>query len=366
MSTSLEDRLRAHFAELTERQSLPGPETDEALDQLLAQASPSRSLVRRRPGRHTYRSLTIAAAVAAVCAAAGLVVATHDQPSGVRTGPDEGRTTTVPAPTSTTLPTTVPRDTTSPPPSTPVTSPAIAVAPWGQIGWWDGAQWVGAAAGLDVPTSGGEDYQLVRLDDPITTHVGEWGEGCVASGEPQGRAVHVEFPRDVEPAGIAITGVADPRPRPVRAGETADETYRDAARAVLAELGITDPDPEIAQVVTGDLDGDGSDEILVVAQRVSAGGDLGESGSDDYSVVFMRRVVNGIIQTTVVRDTRTQSSGGSFYLGVLGISALADLNGDGRMEIVLEDRHFEGMSIHVHELGDDGSTSEVLSGECGS
>ena len=44
---------------------------------------------------------------------------------------------------------------------------------------------------------------------------------------------------------------------------------------------------------------------------------------------------------------------------------MADLNGDGRMEVVLSQRYYEGSSTVVYEFGDDGRLHQVLSAGCG-
>ena len=96
----------------------------------------------------------------------------------------------------------------------------------------------------------------------------------------------------------AVRGVAAPRPGPVTVLDPTAPEYRDAAAQVLAELGADAQDPAVRQVVRVDLDGDGTDEVLVraeVADRASL-----RPVAGDYSVVFVRRLVGGTVQNTVV------------------------------------------------------------------
>ncbi len=45
--------------------------------------------------------------------------------------------------------------------------------------------------------------------------------------------------------------------------------------------------------------------------------------------------------------------------------AVADLNGDGRMEVVIDDAYYEGSSTAVYELAGDGSLVRVIGAGCG-
>lgn len=369
MTSSTEDRLRAHFAERTARDVLPGPDADAAVERVLQAGGSAGGGT--APGTVTWLRrnravLAAAAAVVVAVAAAGALITTDD----------DTRVTTNPTPPPS-VPDTAPSTTPSTEPTTPSTSDTTVTPPAptgdqptgpivsieGVLGTWSGSAWVPWEAGVEPPL--GDEYQLVRLGEPIATAVSAAGVDCSPSGLPS-IDVGLEYSDEpLDPQPIAVTGVGDPRPRPVEVLDPASPAYRDAAAAVVADLGITDPAPQLSQVVRGDLDGDGSAEVVVVAERLTDPvGFVAAEG--DYSVAFVRRVVGGAVETTVLASSIADPQPELISsIEVYRVSAFADLNGDGRMEIVLKLRYYEGSASFVHELRADGSLPEVLRADCG-
>ncbi|HEX6569741.1 MAG TPA: hypothetical protein VF015_11260, partial [Acidimicrobiales bacterium] len=300
--TTLEDRLRAHYADRSAREPLPGPATDEGLEEVLTAGGRTGPLAGVRATWRRRPRVLLAAVAAAVLAIAvgGAVIARDDDPGRVATddtpaptapdtAPDRGPE---PSTTPSTTPTTPPTSTTTVPPGSQPTGPIVS--PEGVLGTWSGSAWVPWEHGATPPT--GDEYRIVRLGEPITTAVGT-GYTVPCSVEPvPGIDLGLEFDDDpLAPAPVGVAGVADPRPRPVEVLDPATPAYRDAAAGVVAGLGITDPAPDVSQVVRGDLDGDGSAEVVVVAERLSDPDGL-RAGEGDYSVALVRRVVGGDVQ----------------------------------------------------------------------
>jgi hypothetical protein len=322
--------------------------------------------------------LAVAAAAAVALAVAAGVFATDDPPSRVAT--DDTPATTAPpnsGPDPAGTPSTIPSTTPSTGSTTPSTSDTTARPPGGDrptgpivgregvLGTWSGSAWVQWEAGATPPD--GDEYRVVRLADPVTTVVGSATiMPCGAADGVPSVEVGIEPSSGLlTPTPIAVAGVPDPRPRPVEVLDPAAPTYQEAAAAVVADLGIDDPAPQVSQVVRSDLDGDGTTEVVIAAHRLTDPGSLyGEPG--DYAVTFLRRVVGGEIQTTVLASSvvEPRPEYGPF-VSAYPVSGFADLNGDGRMEIVLNGRYYEGASTVVHELRPDGSAPKVLEAGCG-
>jgi len=383
---SLEDRLRAHFADRAAHEPVPPPDFERVLARQQEGA-----LARRRRGfrspRHQPRPWLVAAAACLVfaVAAAGAIALRDDSPGRTVIGKppeqDPGDETptrpTTSAPITSRVPDTTPStdasaeansDAPTPAPDG-VGGPPVAVALEGVLGWWDGQAWVRADSGARLPARGGEKYRIVRLDEPITTATGSApNEGCELDDNDVGVDVGITHPDDrLAPTPVAVSGVAEPRPRAVVLLDPQAEVYRTAAAAVLADLGIEDADPDVVQVVRSDLEGDGIDEVLVAVQRLSDPETL-FAADGDYSVVFVRRVVGGEVKTSVLAQSNApdpQLPDQTPFVDVLRISALADLNGDGRMEVVLDGSYYEGSSTVVYEAEPDGRLVEVLRAGCG-
>ena len=117
--------------------------------------------------------------------------------------------------------------------------------------------------------------------------------------------------------------------------------------------------PVIRQLIRFDAEGDGVHEVLVVAEET----EILPEASDVYSVMFLRRLVDGDVETTVVGSSVIPPEDTGFP-AALRVGAIADLSGDGVMEIVLSAVAWEGGSIEVHELTSDG-IERRLAGACG-
>ena len=164
--------------------------------------------------------------------------------------------------------------------------------------------------------------------------------------------VAVELDAGSGPPPIAVARGADPRPREVQQFGTDSDVYRQAAVQVAAGLGATQP-PTVTQVLRADLDGSGTEEVVVAAGHVSDPEDLAPAAGD-WSAVFLRRVVGDGVATDVLASSVAADGDGFDHIEV---ATLADLNGDGTMEVALAGRSSSGEWSSVHALDGDGLPS---------
>jgi hypothetical protein len=302
----------------------------------------------------------------AVAGATLIVAACTSDPGIPTTGPTsastvESTTTTSSVP-STDPPTTTEASTTTTT-EVAVVDTFVTVGNTCLLGWWDG-EW---QSGDDLPVSGGEQYQVVRLDDPITMTTGsEARSHC----EPLD-LVSVEFdpaiPGDFfEVDALGIQTEADVRPSPVELLGLSLPAYLETTSNLLVGRVAPVPIINLTQVIRTDLEGDGVDEVIVAASTIPD--DLISSQVGDYSIVYLRKLIEGEVQTAILGESIVENLDNLFQnLVVFEVAAVADLNGDGRMEIVLNGTVWEGAFLQAWEyINDDLGPVEVLSCGCGS
>jgi len=156
-------------------------------------------------------------------------------------------------------------------------------------------------------------------------------------------------------SGVAIQAPDwNPMPRMPRAIDAHDPAYVNVIRSILLNAGLKKPVVNITEGYKIDLDGDGQDEAIIVASNFKHGvseltGVGRETAPGDYALVIVRKIVRGQVQNIfLVKDIRRTNEGG-LQRGY-HISSIADLNGDGRMEIVLYGAYYEGSSADIFEL----------------
>lgn len=239
----------------------------------------------------------------------------------------------------------------------------LIVAGFGALGWWDGSDWIMAEDFGALPVVGGEDYQIARIGLQAITTAGAQTLVCDPIGiigvEVDNAELLGEWPG---PYGVAISAPWELQPH-LFESLSDDGTYAGFASELLSNRGLDVTSPVIKQLFRADLEGDGVNEVIVVAEDVNPGLLLDEG---DYSIAFLRRAVQGEVQTAILGAT-VVGPGDDQFGASYTIGAVADLSGDGKMEIVLDSAFFEGLSVGVVEyVNDDLGTVTQLEVGCGS
>ncbi len=237
------------------------------------------------------------------------------------------------------------------------------------VGWWDGRNWQPAdprqreVVDAVVPLVLGSRYTFVSVDGArLSRTLGTSTSDCIAP-EP----VFVDVPADVNDMVGVAEGV-EPLPRPVAQIAAAPE-HQESVRTWLAGEGVVDPEVSIDRVTRTDLEGDGVDEVLIEASRVSEM-TLFANPAGDYSIVLLRYLSAGKVDTVLVRGdviTEAEANADGPSSGVLGVSqvlAAADLDGDSSLEVVVSSRYYEGSGVSLN-VWDGVSIREVLVAGCG-
>ena len=175
--------------------------------------------------------------------------------------------------------------------------------------------------------------------------------------------------------GLAAPWNALPR-KPVIVDAT-QSVYVEAVGDFLKARGIADPKVQIARVLRVDLDGDGEEEVLISATNYFT-----EDKSDyspaapfpeapihapqrgSYSLVILRRVVDGNVQTKLVAGEVYAKPDESVAPNVYNLAAVLDLNGDGKLEVIVHSFYYEGGETLIYRCEPD-KIEPVLSVACG-
>ena len=234
------------------------------------------------------------------------------------------------------------------------------------LGWWDGATWVDAEEGMALPVDGGEDYQVALLGTEGRTTTGSAPvAGCdiifpsdfpgIELADPELLSHPLEEGEQSAISGVAISAGWNLTPHYIGAGE-AHPDLEAMAIDLLAEQGFVTDSVEIVQTVDANLDGGEFIETIVVVEET----ELGNEGSDGYSLVFLV----GSDSEPMVIDQSVIPPGETGNPRSFRVGAVADLNGDGLMEVVLHGGAWESSWVAVYEKTDDGFVRRISAG-CG-
>jgi hypothetical protein len=172
----------------------------------------------------------------------------------------------------------------------------------------------------------------------------------------------IRFDKESPENGVAF-GVAidwNPIPRKPVLVSSDSTIYKLSVSELLKSKGLAKSSTKISQMFKVDLDNDGIEETLISATNLKKG-ISGRAEVGDYSFVAVRKLVNGRVKTTVLsgdfikKSPKYKDENSVFnYANEQKISAIADLNGDGRMEILVFGKYYHGEWVNVFEATNNG------------
>ncbi len=173
---------------------------------------------------------------------------------------------------------------------------------------------------------------------------------------------------------IAVAAGWNALPRKVQSLDTTQKVYLDTVRDFLKTKGIEQPKVKIESILRVDLDGDGEEEVLISATNYfSKDNHLPmRSPAGSSSMVLLRRQVAGQVETQLVAGEvhpeaypkAAQEEGRFDAPNAYKVIAILDLDGDGKMEIVVGSNYYEGKEITIYRC-DPKKVEALLSVACG-
>ena len=193
-------------------------------------------------------------------------------------------------------------------------------------------------------------------------------------GDPCEDTPAVSLSPKPEDGVIAIAAPWNALPRKPKVIDTTQKVYVDAVRDFLKTKGIDQPKVKIDSILRVDLDGDGEEEVLISATNYLGKKDRVpmRSPAGTYSMVLLRRVVGGKVETQLVQGEfhpkayqRKDADDASFDApSVHKVIATLDLDGDGKLEVVVGSNYYEGEEITIYRC-DPKKAEPLLSVACG-
>ena len=158
---------------------------------------------------------------------------------------------------------------------------------------------------------------------------------------------------------IAISGAsAKAQPRLPRAQNLNQETYQRAVAALLRARGLNVQRARLTQLLRVDLNGDGTDEVLMTAASRPDYGRTPSSKRGDYSILALRYLDKGVVKTVALDASISPKEVAFGAPAYLRFMACVDVDGDGKMEIVGENGYYEGNGFEVWKF--DGAKAESV------
>ncbi len=247
---------------------------------------------------------------------------------------------------------------------------------WLPVGWWDGTGWrsvgivtpdvplpassfdsvsVSSVELADSPRRGVTDYRTEEytcIDDPGLPSI------VLDSGLPDSTQWYGY-------RALAVTADWDIQPRPVRAVGLDDPEYQQLGESLVTASDEIDPTRgDVVQVVRADLDGDGVEEVLFAFEHYTAP-DTGFATPGDFSILVARYPkADGSVADDLVFEHLVQSPVEYPALDRARVTAIADVNGDGAMEVAIGVTQWENATVTLYEFRD-GTLHQVMSSGCG-
>jgi hypothetical protein len=230
------------------------------------------------------------------------------------------------------------------------------------LGAVQGEAWLAAPTTAPLLT-GRERYRVLTAENVETTANG-------GPAEPVGIPCAEAYTVNLEPAvsgdaAVAVGGDWPLQPRRPRELAATDPALQQAVAAFLQGQGIAQPDVQVTRAAMIDLEGDGSDEVVVVATRLSVQDqDPTDAGAGDYSFVAVQKEINGQPTMVELGGNYFPQAGDFVAPNEYRLLGILDLNGDGMLEIVVNGAYYEGAFTSAFQI--EGNTArELLTTGCG-
>ena len=184
----------------------------------------------------------------------------------------------------------------------------------------------------------------------------------------------VSLSSKTEKGVIAIAAPWNALPRKPKVIDTTQKAYIEAVREFLRTKEIDQPKVKIDNILRVDLDSDGEEEVLISATNYFSKDESVpmRSPAASYSMVLLRRAVAGKVEMQLIAGEfypkaypkAAQEEGRFDAPNAYKVIATLDMDGDGKMEVVIHSHYYEGEEIAIYRC-DPKKCETLLSVGCG-
>ena len=214
-------------------------------------------------------------------------------------------------------------------------------------------------------------YRVYGLTQALGDSKGDKPKRAVGPCE---ETLAVSLSPETEKGVIAIAAPWNALPRKPQVTDPTQKTYVDAVREFLRTKEIDQPKVKIDNILRVDLDGDGEQEVLISATNYFSKDESVpmRSPAASYSMVLLRRVVAGKVETQLIvgefypkaYPKGAQEEGRFNAPNAYKVIATLDLDGDGKLEVVVNSQYYEGEATTIYRC-DPKKVEALLSVSCG-
>lgn len=216
------------------------------------------------------------------------------------------------------------------------------------VGGVKDGEWLEVGNELQELIKGEEKYNIYSLTGKIEEATGStavWRPGAV-------EWLQVEFTPKYEltEQNVAMSASWPAMPRVPVMQKDNIEGYEQEVKRILEKNGIMDSQVKVNQVIRIDLEGDGTEEVIVNASSLEGAAPI-KAPKGSYSMIFLRKLIAGKVKTMMLRE--------EYYTDYLEapvinkVASVLDANGDGVMEIMIWEGYYEGKAMYVYEIKED-------------
>jgi|GEM_PF-886660 len=208
---------------------------------------------------------------------------------------------------------------------------------------------------------------LQDTDRPYNLYAPAGYQGSVTGSPPVSSGICSQPVVALQPAtnlagAVGLVATWDATPRLAHTLPAGSAPYPELIASLLVEKGLNDPEVLIDKIQKVDLEGDGVDEVLITASRLSEGTSTPAVAAGDYSLVLLRKTKGDVTTTVPLAVDVYPEANELAYPYRYDVLGLMDLSGDGWLEIMIEADRYEGRMVTAYEVTYAGLQSVLQAG----